>query len=386
MQTVSSLSWVRLSLLIAFMSMKVVWILGAGFSKSLGGPLIQDLFSAGLHQEIEAWGRAGGPVGKVLSPIDELGRRLYWTHKIPDKDEPNEKIPVKPFGPDNFRLWRNVEEFIGRLDADAQSQHHQTTITAHEIATNNAPYSQATVITVAEAARRRLAAECSAFVWRSPAPTEIWAPYERWVREVVKEGDTIITFNYDVVVEHAAKVANKSLCVAVPSTAPSTQPTLYKLHGSTNWSIGLSNPNVIQIEADDFFALNADPGNWVLATPGPSKRFNTGNLSALWTSAEDAIRSRSDAIVFLGYHFPLTDSDARLKLFSALAERAEAKKPLDVHIVLAAAADKPDVYRLLQLLTFSVGKNVVKGRVFVHDLGAEDFLSVVKRKMLAPRP
>src|SRR5207244_2346027 len=49
--------------------------------------------------------------------------------------------------------------------------------------------------------RRALAAECHRFVLVADPQSEGWLPYREWVRSLQPDQDTVVSFNYDRVVE-----------------------------------------------------------------------------------------------------------------------------------------------------------------------------------------
>ncbi len=84
--------------------------------------------------------------------------------------------------------------------------------------------------------RSRLALETTNFLHRIRDDSERWIPYDKWFKSLDAH-DTIITFNYDDVVEHVAERVGraypprgKSVCLEYRSN----RPQLIKLHGSVD--------------------------------------------------------------------------------------------------------------------------------------------------------
>jgi len=91
------------------MSESIVWILGAGFSRPLGGPLLGDLFSEASAGNLRArfpperYPRLKTPAANLVRWIYRWGlgeeQHLVWTGKT--RGEP---------------LWSNAEEYLEFLD------------------------------------------------------------------------------------------------------------------------------------------------------------------------------------------------------------------------------------------------------------------------------
>jgi hypothetical protein len=172
--------------------------------------------------------------------------------------------------------------------------------------------------------------------------------YERFSSEVVKPGDCVITFNYDVSLDRALQQSHKwniSNGYGFPFTSEGTQSTikLLKLHGSSNWyarfhgavtGYGEAGPGdnylnrpVIGKKDLDFLGYKdrLDPlfgdGSGcppLIILPTPSKNFYleftpskemSRLFDSLWLQAEKAI-ARSQEIVICGYSMPDADTAA----------------------------------------------------------------------------
>src|SRR6266540_2038152 len=86
------------------MAHETVWLLGAGFSRALGGPLLRDLLTNESVNNI----RATFPADEGFLAGDRqavLG--FYSRHRYRDEAAPGQ------------RLWRDAEEFIDYLDTAA---------------------------------------------------------------------------------------------------------------------------------------------------------------------------------------------------------------------------------------------------------------------------
>jgi hypothetical protein len=252
------------------------------------------------------------------------------------------------------QLWVDAEDYLDYLDTSVASETSR--------------------------AGRQMAAECCAFLTGADTRSERFAPYVRWARELVQPGDSVLTFNYDLVPDRLA--SGSKLRVLAPSEAP--QPgfvNVIKLHGSVNWRrAGETRPSEINVEADLEFALSCEDRELAIASPGPTKQTITRQLEPLWGVAESAIKS-ANAIVFVGYRFPPTDANARTRLLSAIA--GSQMRYVAVHTVLGPKVDDNTV-RLTQMLRYALRSR------FEHPTGpdqpTEAGYNLDQRFNLVPQP
>ena len=91
---------------------RVVWIIGAGFSRPLGGPLLTDLFSWKSERDLEArypkdrFPRLHGHVPQTARWLFHYGTRF-------DQGKPRYYIA------DGEALWQDAEGFLDYLDVAA---------------------------------------------------------------------------------------------------------------------------------------------------------------------------------------------------------------------------------------------------------------------------
>ena len=163
--------------------------------------------------------------------------------------------------------------------------------------------------------------------------------------ELFNHGDTIITFNYDCLLEHILwKILNKwtpyggygnfSTYVLNGNTIIKKNPqniVILKLHGSLNFTeekfspesyLGIYIPKKIIMSTknhrlDRLIAVNAkidNAENPYIILPSYIKRFGTTRTSIkLWHEAIDVVR-KSEIIIIIGYSFPTSDAMSRLLL------------------------------------------------------------------------
>jgi hypothetical protein len=185
-----------------------------------------------------------------------------------------------------------------------------------------------------------------------PAPL-----YDQMSRHRIREGDLVITFNYDVAIEHSLKREglwhiNDGYGFELGiSGLPASKVKILKLHGSTNWWGPLfdglrgffqAGPNSLPsrpvvLFAHDFEFLGYPPGSrdpqyrgdsrpavqTALIIPTRHKRFYLQTSFGreweefwkdLWNQAAQALNA-SEEIVIIGYSMPVADEDARQLLF-----------------------------------------------------------------------
>jgi hypothetical protein len=174
--------------------------------------------------------------------------------------------------------------------------------------------------------------------------------YDRFVREKLRAGDVVISFNYDVACELALRRAGLwemsdgyGFSLDVPCFTKKSDITMLKLHGSTNWLELIFNGEVGIFQVSDnslgprpviasgefeFFGYPEgyrDPRGLRLGAASPAiiiptqhKRFYTPTSfgreletfwTDLWQEAERAINS-AERIVVIGYSMPLADERA----------------------------------------------------------------------------
>jgi hypothetical protein len=346
-------------------NVKTVWILGSGFSAGLGGPLLNELLS---------------PSGKskVLSKYDSVRDEVdviydtYWQHHPELRNEVDKPGAI---------YWRHAEEFLDFIDEAATRSGPRTTefeglgtkLSAKEFH---------------KRAVRAVAAECL-FTEPMNLSSESWQPYRSWANGLTSN-DSIVTFNYDLVLERSyAENGTAPHIVVMPEKRRLDGHTnIYKLHGSVDWRSINDGDDVEVRNASDILNDGQCP---LIATPGPSKRLHAaGLLASVWKLALEAIRN-ADVIVFIGYRFPPSDSEARRTILGAIREST--RQELMVHTVLGPRTGDDDTVRLKAMLEAVL--EVSRGRpgqgmtwggdvpppwryyIQAHTLYAQDFFSVM---------
>lgn len=254
----------------------VVWILGAGFSRSLGGPLFAELLDPSVANWVSAW---------------TSSRNL----KSPSPLSLTDAVTTYDIGLRN-RLWTNPEDYLSFLDSmrtDSMSQFAFGTVFGSDKPSHAAHYWAR--------ASQFFAIATSYFVDRvrkSQLLPDAWVPYLNWMRSL-GSNDSILTFNYDRVVEEVMK------------RTEITPRSFIKLHGD--------------VPDPDELATLVCQGSPVdtISTPGLKKvDARHGHLAERWQEAAAVLKS-ADRLIVVGYSFPAADASAtELVLRNWTAKRA----------------------------------------------------------------
>jgi hypothetical protein len=371
---------------VAFNSKKTVWILGSGFSYSLGGPLLGDLFRMRAFADDQA-------------------------------DYPEERFPGLAFELFESRcvfragvkdaMWKNAEDFLAYLDdafegsvsrrkkvlqlSDHVSREDSRKVVPGEpLGSTVAAFKQQGNVLV----RRALAAECSTFLREIDPSDERWEPYKEWVMSLSPEYDTIITFNYDRALTLADRYAHgssphlKTLLPHECAPPPADRVPVLKLHGSVDWALDAAGGCS---EADANALLAVPSCDIALAAPGRTKATSVaGYLRPLWHFARKRLEHASH-IVLVGYSIPATDAMARMMLQQAIRVDAGGEQHRRVDIVMGPDTSRSEVRRVVSLLEACRGRRTLivspkelpakcrsTTRLFyvaAQPLGAEDFIA-----------
>jgi hypothetical protein len=289
----------------------VVWILGSGFSKALGGPLLADLLSERSGSEAKA------RLAELASHYTNMDRLLGDIK--PGEEVPDFALVYKIFS-EHLRgaaeskgkavHWDHAEEYLTFVDSTSGDSARREILKRwlpNEYRSDDA----------AGAFRRRvvqaIAAECMFAETASVNKDEAWSPYISWGKRLDAGHDSIITFNYDTVLEKLgeskeAPLINRKGVLDPASGSASGYVPIYKLHGSVDWFFNAHD----EIHKSENFLRAIDGGlSPLMGAPGVSKRTVRDRfLEKVWTQAEKVLR-QADVIVFLGYRSPPSDPDAR---------------------------------------------------------------------------
>ncbi len=364
--------------------MKRVWILGAGFSRPLGGPLLNELLRPEVGQHLQATYGKTFELGDVVLELYGHGSR-FRDGEIATRWRTKGEL-----------IWSDAEQFLDYLDTavaggpNSPAYKRLETLFRHG---KNRLEDLGGAVALSAAAKQLIAATCSAFIVGADLSTEKWEPFVKWA-DNLGASDTIISFNYDCVPELLNSKTHKIQTVGLGQQPYTGRARLLKLHGSVNWRITrdggagvLPTGNelvTVEQQKDLDFAVKCDARELAIASPGPIKKaVSAGWLAQLWDQADYALRE-ADGIVFIGYRFPPSDSHARTRLLDAI--RANTSRYLAVHTVLGL--NSQDTPRLTQLLRFALADRAPapprkepdhqekQYTLLTHPLFGEDFLSV----------
>lgn len=343
---------------------RIVWILGAGFSKGLGGPLIADLFAPVSAARLTT--TAG-----FEKLFDREMRLVHWLYNF---GTGYARGRVEGAEDDGQHLWENAEEFLATIDQAARDGERSgranflrrvmRSYIPRFLRQSLGDLDTIQVASLRDRAVRFLVAECTQFlVDARPTEDEVWKPYYEWREKLLGPRDTVITFNYDLVPEQLG------LMPLLPGDKPNPEGVqLLKLHGSLDWLRGDSSqpgPKMSRISGSPVDFVCSRPASHIgIATPGPSKHLHTQELKDLWEQARLALQG-ADAIVILGYSFPKTDSEARGWLADAIASNRQ--EYLALHVVLGPHRTET-VDRVMELMQLVLRR----GRRHQFDLEVED--------------
>jgi hypothetical protein len=352
-----------------------VWIIGAGFSKALGGPLLADLFRPRHLTDLEKFVE-----GESLA-IDLRWVQSLFTH-----------------GRDKERLWENAEDFLAFVDSAYGDQADQgpdrkaileemygracEVLPSREVGTRlNDPSFDQCLADPRRSVRRALAEESSAFLKHANITDEQWKPYREWARLLTPGRDSIITFNYDTLLEQLDRDRLQRVLPTQPLDA--SKIPIFKLHGSWDWhwdkrTKAISHNTLTILENLEI----------AIAAPGRAKAQSVKErFQPLWDRAFERMK-HANSIVILGYGFPKTDAEARMALLDGI-EGAAGGQVKQVEIVLGPDINRPESRRVLELVRHRTGHRRVfvdrepdflynKGEqisiVTQHPLWAEDFI------------
>lgn len=358
------------------MNRKIVWVLGSGFSQPLGGPTLADL----LSRASEATVQKIFPKNHYPELYD--GGCFDFSYRI-------FKLGLSPSDNKLPQMWADAEQYLDYLDTAVTFPNGPAAARLSSINENVEYLSKIEIPKLKDITRRIIAAECSVFLEGSSSDLETWQPYIRWA-SMLDKNHTIITFNYDRVLEILTDVKvikninkfghNSFFGISGYNNEMIKDMELVKvvkLHGSVDWRIVTSqSPQTIE-RGDPHEALKCNTDQLVIATPGPTKHKMVSEiLSSLWVEAEKEL-SKADVVVFVGYRFPLTDAEARIRLMEALTKNTLTN--LRFYIVLGPN-NNLDNQRVENLLHNATSK---QSRPIQHILlGAEEFMSVFQPEQL----
>ena len=332
--------------------MKHVYILGAGFSRPLGGPLFNNLLT------MEYWKSHSEKIGLAA----EMRDCLELLHR-PGTRPIDEALGL------SSRL--NAEELIALLEWCYLNPNSIRSKLVYE----PFPVIAAKIMSLKDTGRflrkvymdlkRLVACQCNTFTQHLEAETDLVAPYVAWLKNLTPR-DTIVSFNYDTAVESIAQTCGIVFPKEVGCYATNT-PHLMHVHGCVNWVLG-GDDKITYREYAYSKVVNLSIG-----LPGIAKARITENdqIRLLWDSMKHAL-SDADVISIIGYSMPATDNMARQAILDSLRTGQR------VNLVLGN--DSFTAGRMQSLIQPIVGTNSLGvSRIVDMKMYAQDYLPNVNR-------
>lgn len=181
-----------------------------------------------------------------------------------------------------------------------------------------------------------------------------------WTPPSAEMQNTVITFNYDLLVEHALRSLNVEYdygfdpntieTVDCPGHKTGANLLLLKLHGSVNWSVpAKGRASVDKVRTDkinlfsDFFSLRSREGEPELIPPSWSKVI-AEPLSQVWSRAVESLKTATRVII-LGYSMRVTDQHFKHLLAAGLQENISLRSLIVVNDQLRDGAPGGSIIR-----------------------------------------
>lgn len=172
--------------------------------------------------------------------------------------------------------------------------------------------------------------------------------------------DTLISFNYDTIVEEALRGLEIPYDYGIPTTSSTNGLSnsksdagtdekcikILKLHGSVNWSDDGDASDSVHTHPT-YAELRSQNRTPLLVAPTWQKIFS-GHLAAVWTEAIKALKTATRVII-IGYSIPPTDQHFKYLLASGLQDNISLRKIFFVNPALAGDSHKDIEARLFSL-------------------------------------
>ncbi len=283
-------------------NVRLVYVIGAGFSAGLGYPLTSDLLM------------------KLWDQVDED----TWKHDLEDAI----KFHNPTFDPNRFYSYPNIEELLSQLMISDELFHAGNQYMGSHGQSNP------------EAIRRELLMEIKDWFLKIHQNGR----GKTWVREfcdhIRSERAAIVSFNWDLILDEVlAADGLSSELYGLSQHVMSESPVLLKPHGSLNWYEEKPGANIkekLRIKifesnnaGQDVYAFKRfraprtkQPRRYMplIVPPVYMKDFSKPIFRRLWRHCMETLR-RADKVVFLGYSMPEADRHAQFMLRCAFANR-----------------------------------------------------------------
>jgi hypothetical protein len=294
-----------------------VYILGAGFSRPMGGPLFKELFTKPILFNYEMHTSVDGSKARLAMAVQQLNYKypdLLAEKVFTDAEHFLELCDSVLHGKEQLFLNRFKQSFNGLYENIRVVNPTKSDIDLFQ--------------TFFDAATIHIAIDTNTFIEQVPDDNDRWKPYIHWFKGLGKT-DSIVTLNYDLLVETIATKdgrpfpgrefkSKEELCLVDELLNQNENhpdlPMLFKLHGSVDWIELEGKAWVKRYNVDDYFHGQTP----LLGTPGTTKAsLSKGCLDKVWGSAIEKIKE-AHVISIVGYSLPETDNDFRIKLLDSI--------------------------------------------------------------------
>jgi hypothetical protein len=327
---------------------KSVYIVGAGFSRPLGGPLFTNLLTMEywqLHSDIDM----PEEIRQCLAQLHRAkGRSIDEMLGLTERLNAEELIALLEWSS------RNPATKRARLVCDALT----------DIPAKNRYKSNEEFLSVLNIQLKRLiACQCNSFTHLLEADSDTSAPYKSWIKSLTPE-DTIITFNYDTAIETLALTCGIEF-PREPGQFMSNQARLIHVHGCVDW---IKSGNGLSYVPQAYLGGN----DLCIGLPGLEKAKITEieKMRSLWMSMRHAIHE-ADVVSIVGYSMPATDNMARQEILGSLKHGQR--------VNLVVGSDSFTSGRMQSLIQPIVGTNGLGvSRVVDLKMYAQDYLPNIR--------
>lgn len=324
---------------------KRAFILGAGFSKPAGMPLATELLPS-LTKKIE--------LDDTRNWLEDMHQRLAWL------GESDQQSSV-------FKL--NIEQVFHYAHFDVEVhriRQHLTSVGRQDGPDTpwNAAESISNWLSYLAGALCDVILECD--------NSADLTPIIRWAKKI-EIGDSVVTFNYDALVERALSEVNKSWNHGLDDVQKNDEVTVCKLHGSIDWIVAhrserFSKLNLLFEKAnanrphqntghveDDYrlwrcrtreqlndwisgrelqsISSGASPRTVGIAGLGPYKQLHQiPGLGLVWNRGMRAIYE-SDHVIIVGFSMSEYDAMAQMQFGGIARQRQDEGRPLTVTVI-----------------------------------------------------
>jgi hypothetical protein len=272
------------------------YVIGAGFSAGLGYPLTHDLL-------LRLWQRIDGKLKEDLRKV------ISFHHP--------------GFDPNRFSSFPNVEQLLSEMAVNEElfnaSRQYDGSFTKEDL----------------QRLQRDLLLQVADWFHELSHTPHVDEARERWLKQfrarVIDEGAIIISFNWDLILDHLFFEDSLDRSSYGFSGKRSGGPILLKPHGSLNWFEGnlanyIKEEKRTLVHQEDgqevhaFLYLSRAPTSErgrvyfpLIIPPIYLKKFDKPVFHALWRNCTSVL-SRAKKVIFLGYSMPLADLHAQFIL------------------------------------------------------------------------